>query len=127
MKSKIRVGIMFGGKSAEHEVSLQSAKNIYDAINRDIYDVVLIGIDKKGQWHLSDAEKFLQSADNPKLIRLHESTNHLALVPGEKTDQLIQLKDVLFECFELIEQDVGYGISEETKDNVTYKLLKSFK
>jgi D-alanine-D-alanine ligase-like ATP-grasp enzyme len=42
---KLRVGILFGGKSAEHEVSLQSAKNVYDAIDRDKYEPVLIGID----------------------------------------------------------------------------------
>jgi D-alanine-D-alanine ligase len=44
--SKIRVGILFGGKSAEHEVSLQSAKNIIEAIDKTRYEVVLIGIDK---------------------------------------------------------------------------------
>ncbi|MFZ5515189.1 MAG: D-alanine--D-alanine ligase [Candidatus Zhuqueibacterota bacterium] len=93
MKSKIRVGIIFGGKSVEHEVSLQSAKNIFDAIDRDTYDVVLIGIDKKGQWHLNDAERFLQRADNPKLIKLFDSADNLALVPGEKSNQVIRLKE----------------------------------
>jgi D-alanine-D-alanine ligase-like ATP-grasp enzyme len=50
MARKIRVGILFGGRSAEHEVSLQSAKNIIDAIDTNKYELVLIGIDKKGQW-----------------------------------------------------------------------------
>ena len=44
--SKLRVGIIFGGKSAEHEVSLQSAKNIVDAIDKQKFDVTLLGIDK---------------------------------------------------------------------------------
>ena len=48
MPGKIRVGILFGGRSAEHEVSLQSARNIIDAIDRNKYEIVLIGIDKKG-------------------------------------------------------------------------------
>ena len=52
--AKLRVGIVFGGKSAEHEVSLQSAKNIVDAIDKTRFDVVLLGIDKQGQWHVSD-------------------------------------------------------------------------
>ena len=47
---KIRVGILFGGKSAEHEVSLQSAKNIIEAIDREKFEVVLMGIDKSGKW-----------------------------------------------------------------------------
>ncbi len=55
--AKLRVGIVFGGKSAEHEVSLQSAKNIVDAIDKTRFDVVLLGIDKAGQWHVNDAEK----------------------------------------------------------------------
>jgi len=54
MARKIRVGMLFGGRSAEHEVSLQSAKNIIDAIDTNKYEVVLIGIDKKGQWHLNE-------------------------------------------------------------------------
>ena len=41
MNRKIRVGILFGGRSAEHEVSIQSAKNILEAINKEKYEVVL--------------------------------------------------------------------------------------
>ncbi len=50
MGKKIRVAVLFGGQSAEHEVSLQSAKNVIAAIDKKKYDVVLIGIDKKGRW-----------------------------------------------------------------------------
>lgn len=52
--AKMRVGIVFGGKSAEHEVSLQSAKNIVEAIDKSRFDVVLLGIDKQGLWHIND-------------------------------------------------------------------------
>jgi D-alanine-D-alanine ligase len=47
---KTRVGILFGGRSAEHEISLRSARNILRAIDRDKYDVLLIAIDKSGGW-----------------------------------------------------------------------------
>jgi D-alanine-D-alanine ligase len=50
MSKKIRVAILFGGKSAEHEVSLRSAKNVADAIDKEKYEVALIGIDKEGHW-----------------------------------------------------------------------------
>ncbi len=53
LANKIRVGILFGGKSAEHEVSLQSAKSIVEAIDREKYEVVMIAVDKEGQWHLT--------------------------------------------------------------------------
>ena len=63
MANKIRVGILFGGKSAEHEVSLQSAKNVVEAIDKEKYDVVLIGIDKQGRWYLNDESHFLLNAE----------------------------------------------------------------
>ena len=46
MPKKLRVGILFGGKSAEHEASLQSARNIIEAIDREKYEVFLLAIDK---------------------------------------------------------------------------------
>ena len=47
---KLRVGVIFGGKSGEHEVSLLSAQSVMDAMDRDKYEVVQIGIDREGQW-----------------------------------------------------------------------------
>ena len=52
MKEKINLGILFGGRSCEHEVSVTSAKSILKALNQDKYNVHLIGIDKSGRWHL---------------------------------------------------------------------------
>jgi D-alanine-D-alanine ligase len=59
MKQKQRVGILFGGKSAEHEVSLQSAVSVVDAIDRDRYEVVLIGIDRQGRWFIDQKAREL--------------------------------------------------------------------
>ena len=50
MTKKIRVAILFGGKSAEHEVSLRSAKNVVEAMDKKKYEPVLIGINKTGRW-----------------------------------------------------------------------------
>ncbi len=83
MNRKIRVGILFGGKSAEHEVSLQSAQNVLDAIDREKYEPVMIGIDKQGKWHLDDGSMKLLNPHDPKLITLQGSGHGLALVPGE--------------------------------------------
>lgn len=47
---KVRVGVVFGGRSGEHEVSLRSAKSIIAALDKEKYDVVPIGIDKTGRW-----------------------------------------------------------------------------
>jgi D-alanine-D-alanine ligase len=81
MDRKINVGIIFGGKSAEHEVSLESAKNVYDAIDRDKYRPVLIGIDKSGRWLLQEESRFLLGAGDLREIRLNAAGRPVALVP----------------------------------------------
>jgi D-alanine-D-alanine ligase len=91
MARKIRVGILFGGRSAEHEISLQSAKNIIDAIDTNKYEVVLIGIDKKGQWHLNEESRFLLPVVESGLPDLPQKGENLALVPGKEDEQLVVL------------------------------------
>src|ERR1700686_1006477 len=57
---KLRVGILFGGRSGEHEVSLLSAASVLNAIDKDKYEVVPIGITKHGRWVTSgDAQRLL--------------------------------------------------------------------
>lgn len=48
--NKIRVGIIFGGRSGEHEVSLTSANSIMKALNKDKYEIIPIGITRSGVW-----------------------------------------------------------------------------
>jgi len=81
MKQKLNVGILFGGKSAEHEVSLQSAKNVFDAIDKKKYNPVLIGIDKSGKWFLNKKANFLLNSEDPKLIKLNKSSDSVILAP----------------------------------------------
>jgi len=78
---KKRVGILFGGKSAEHEISLLSAKNVYEAIDRTQFEPVLVGIDKAGRWFLNDASHFLLNADDPSAISLNTEGSLVALQP----------------------------------------------
>ena len=89
-KKRIRVGILFGGKSAEHEISLLSAKNVIDAIDKTRFQPVLIGIDKAGRWVTNEPSKFLLDSADPKLIKLNKSdSTGVALVPqssGKLTD-----------------------------------------
>jgi D-alanine-D-alanine ligase len=49
---KLRVGVLYGGRSVEHDVSLLSAKNILQNIDAEKYDVYLLAIDKEGKWYL---------------------------------------------------------------------------
>ncbi|ELK44139.1 D-alanine--D-alanine ligase [Halobacillus sp. BAB-2008] len=88
---KIKVGLLFGGKSSEHEVSLQSAKNIMEAIDHDKYDVTLVGIDKQGNWHLNNNTNYLINDDNPKLIELNKTNKIIAVVPGRVNNQILNI------------------------------------
>ncbi len=83
MDKKILVGIIFGGRSAEHEISLLSVQNIVASINTDKYDVFLIGIDKEGVWYACDKSNYLLNAHDPKTISLNtEKGRRMVLVPG---------------------------------------------
>lgn len=58
-KKKLRIGILFGGRSGEHEVSLRSAASILKAIDRRKYEIVPIGISKTGLWLNGDQAQAL--------------------------------------------------------------------
>jgi len=79
---RLTVGIIFGGKSAEHEVSLQSAKNVYDAIDRGRFDPVLIGIDKNGVWRSTGGSLLLLNSDDPGRISLNTEGDPVTLGPS---------------------------------------------
>ncbi|CAG0946011.1 D-alanine-D-alanine ligase [Anaerolineae bacterium] len=91
MNNKTRVGIIFGGKSGEHEVSLASAQSVARAINRDKYDVVLIGITKEGRWLAGDnvlkqlatvsPSRLLKPGDDVPVANNAQSLNSQELVP----------------------------------------------
>lgn len=103
-KQKIRVGIIFGGRSTEHEVSLQSAKNVIAALDKTKYETVLIGIDKTGRWLRSSGANYLLHSENPKLIALNKKVAQgMVLIPGEERQLMVlsggevnQALDVVF-------------------------------
>ena len=65
MAIKLRVGILFGGRSGEHEVSLLSAASVLKAIDRKKFEVVPIGITKDGRWLAAgDAQSLLEGAQS---------------------------------------------------------------
>lgn len=68
--SKPVICLLCGGQSTEHEVSLQSAKNVLAAIPRDKYDVLVVGIGKDGSWNWYEDGIFLVNADSPVDIAL---------------------------------------------------------
>jgi D-alanine-D-alanine ligase len=77
---KLRVGILFGGRSGEHEVSLLSAASVFNAIDKSKYEVVPIGITKEGHWvTAADAERLLKGEFS------HHQERHLRAGDPETT------------------------------------------
>ena len=71
---KLKVAVLFGGKSGEHEVSLLSAASVLNAIDKTKYDVTLIGISKAGQWLLGTDAKALLAGERGAAKRLGAGT-----------------------------------------------------
>ncbi len=89
--SKLRVAVLFGGKSGEHEVSVVSALSVYKALDKKKYDVTLVGIDKEGRWLLPEQTKLLAQSENPRLIKLNEIKNTVSMLTYETTKTIVSL------------------------------------
>jgi D-alanine-D-alanine ligase len=102
---KTRVIILFGGRSAEHEVSLLSARNVYLALDRDRFEPLLVGIDKQGHWRIEPDQTLIGATGDPRLLKLvaagqeltvpvHPPTAELAL--ADPSRPLLGADDVVF-------------------------------
>lgn len=85
---KLRAGILFGGKSAEHEVSVQSAKNVLEALDKDKFEPVLIGINKQGEWHLHEASYMIDDLKDSKIAK-PDTSGGFTLLPAGRQHGLI--------------------------------------
>jgi D-alanine-D-alanine ligase len=102
--SKIRVGVIFGGRSGEHEVSLVSARSVMSAMDKDKYEIVPIGITKEGHWIASgDPLKALEAGDASasQPAALLGDPSRRGLMRLEDTEQAVEAKrlaelDVVF-------------------------------
>ena len=91
MTQKLHLGLIFGGKSAEHEVSLISARNVFGALNRERYEVVLIGIAKDGAWRLCPPSVFSQTSNNPLTLTLDAGGTPVAIVATAAGARVVDL------------------------------------
>lgn len=81
---KKRIGVIFGGRSGEHEVSLQSARSVMKALDAAKYEVVLIGIDKNGRWLTGDVMKALADGE--------QNSQPATLLPDPQSSALMKLE-----------------------------------
>jgi D-alanine-D-alanine ligase len=97
MKRRLRIGVVFGGQSGEHEVSLASARSVMAVLDPDKYEVVPIGITHSGRWLTSGNPMAVLAAGGPTNARLGHTTEEggRELVPGATGDAFPKL-DVIF-------------------------------
>ena len=97
MNHKIHVTLLFGGQSEEHEVSIQSAKNVYDALDKEKYDVQIVGIDKGGNWHaLPDANIFLSSGNDDHALPALQTSSVNTVLTAKSAQLSLTDTDVVF-------------------------------
>lgn len=78
-QKKLRVAVMFGGRSAEHEISILSARFVAASLDRERFEPILIGIDKSGRWLLQEEALLLGAARDPRLAKLNQARPDVAL------------------------------------------------
>lgn len=84
---KIRVLVLYGGRSGEHEVSLRSAASVVKNLDRDKYEIITIGIDKKGQWH-HVSPHLIESRPDSQTLPLPEDSPRAMLPPRSDATQV---------------------------------------
>jgi D-alanine-D-alanine ligase len=84
---KLNVALLCGGKSGEHEVSILSARNVYDSLDKIKYDVSIIGIDKVGRWFPVSESLLIEKSENMSEITSDESDVSISIVPSSASFQ----------------------------------------
>ena len=82
-----RIGLLFGGRSAEHEVSKLSAANVLRALDPDRYDIVPIGIGRDGRWLLCDSGN--GGGRGAKSLEIPDGAPQVALLPGGAGEMIV--------------------------------------
>jgi D-alanine-D-alanine ligase len=77
---KLRVGLLFGGRSVEHDVSIVSARSILAALDQSRYEVSLLAIDPDGQWHLGNPDTALVAVEEAEGVFLPPAPGQTTLV-----------------------------------------------
>jgi len=85
---RLRVAILFGGRSAEHEISLLSARFVLESLDPARFEPLLVGIDKSGRWLLQDAARLLGMAKDPRQVAL-DGTSSPVLLPAYPSGGLV--------------------------------------
>ena len=105
INSKIKVAMVFGGRSVEHEVSIVTAMQIFENINREKYYIIPVYIDKNGRWFVSEKLGKLESFKDLKLKKIKAPEYFFAASPSV---QSLLPKSAIKSFFNKISADIYF-------------------
>jgi D-alanine-D-alanine ligase len=89
---KMNIGVLYGGRSGEHDVSLCSAASVFSALDRNKYEVKAIGIDRDGRWYVQDKPIIIADKNFGKILSLKK--NGMCLVNHFEQNNKLHLYDL---------------------------------
>jgi D-alanine-D-alanine ligase len=89
-KSRLKVGVLFGGRSAEHEVSILSARNVIAALDPEVFEAVPIAIARDGRWLLQSTDRLLREKGDPRGARIDGGAAEVTLFERPGTHGLVE-------------------------------------
>ncbi len=106
----IRVAVLYGGRSGEHDVSLCSAASVVSMLDKSKYEIIVIGVDREGMWHVQDFPEIIEDKDFGKKLNLKKNSAWL-LNHYDKKNKLV--------CYNLetgkrIEADIVFPVMHGT-------------
>ena len=81
---KLRIGLLFGGRSVEHDVSIVSARSILAALDQSRYEVSLLAVDPQGRWHFANADTALLAVQEEACVFLPADPGSATLVAADE-------------------------------------------
>jgi D-alanine-D-alanine ligase len=78
--ARLKVGVLFGGVSAEHDISILSARSVLAALDTDLFEPIPIGISRAGEWRLQSVERLLNAKGEPHGVKLDGSGTEITVL-----------------------------------------------
>jgi D-alanine-D-alanine ligase len=91
MTQKLRVLVLFGGRSAEHEISVLSARFVVEALDPERFEPLLVGIDKQGRWQLESKTSLLAVGQDARAVALSSGLPQVSLPPRPSPGGALEL------------------------------------
>lgn len=104
------MAIVYGGRSPEHQISLLSAQNVFKSLDKNLYQPILLGIDKKGIWHHNQESMALLHEEDPDNIEMDAVNNPVLISQNTNEHSVVSMND----SFQMSDIDVLFPVLHGT-------------